>query len=157
MSGTFVPRSLILAGSLSLPGGIDRVFPLFSPAGERDWVPGWDPEFLWPPGVVWEEGMLFRTQEEKGPAVWVVTRLDPSAHAVTYHRVEAGRYVARVDVACRPVGQTRTEAEVRYTFVGLSDAGNREIEAMTPAAYEGKMARWKGWIEAFLRSQKGSA
>jgi hypothetical protein len=148
---SFVPRSVTLSGALSLPGAIDRVFPLFSPAGERDWVPGWDPEILWPPGVVWEEGMLFRTQEERGPAVWVVTRLDKASHAVTYHRVEAGRYVARVDVACRRLGERQTEATVRYTFVGLSETGNEDIAAMNDGAYEAKMARWKAWIEALLQ------
>jgi len=31
-------------------------------------VPGWDPELLHPPGVEWEEGLVFRTREESGGA-----------------------------------------------------------------------------------------
>ena len=151
----FAPQSSTLSGRIVLSGPVDGVFPLFSPAGEKDWVPGWDPEMLWPPGGPWQEGLLFRTQEEKGEAVWVVSQFDLGAHAVTYHRVEPGRYVARVDVACRPAGEGRTEAEVRYTFVGLSESGNAEIAAMSQPAYDEKMARWKGWIDALLQQRKG--
>jgi hypothetical protein len=87
----------------------------------------------------------------------VVTRLDQAARTVTYHRVEAGRYVARVEVACRGLGPEQTEAHVGYTFVGLSEVGNADIAAMSPGAYDEKMARWKGWIEAFLERTKGPA
>jgi hypothetical protein len=35
---------------------------------------------------------------------------------------------------------------VAYTFVGLSDAGNADIAAMSQEAYVEKMQRWRGWI-----------
>jgi hypothetical protein len=145
-----------MSGSVSLSGGFvleappEVAFELFSPLGEKLWVPGWNPELLHPPGVDWEQGQVFRTQEERGEAVWVVTALDRERHEVEYHRVEPGRYVARVRVRCRAAGLRQTEVGVAYTFVGLSEAGDRDIAAMSPAAYEEKMKRWQGWIDRHL-------
>ncbi len=148
----FVPAAVEHRGALTVEAPIDQAFSLFSPEGERAWVPGWDPELLHPPGAVWERGLLFRTQEETGEAVWVVTALDRDAHDVEYHRVEPGRYVARVRVRCAPSAAANgsTDVAVAYTFVGLSESGNAEVRAMTPEAYAGKMARWSRWIAGAL-------
>jgi hypothetical protein len=126
------------------------VFELFSPLGEKLWVPDWDPELLHPPGGVWERGLVFRTQEELGEAVWVVTVLDRERHEVEYLRVEPCRYVGRVRVQCQSRALQQTEVAVTYSFVGLSDAGNREIAGMSEAAYEQKMRRWQAWIASYL-------
>ena len=145
----FVPRSIELTGGFALAATPERCFELFSPLGEKQWVPGWDPELLYPPGATWERGLIFRTQEELGEAVWVVTALDRQRHEVEYHRVEPGRYVARVRVGCEARGQ-QTQVRVAYAFVGLSEAGNHEIAGMSAAAYEAKMKRWQTWIDGHL-------
>jgi hypothetical protein len=126
------------------------VFPLFSPDGERLWVPEWKPDMLHPPGAVWEEEMLFRTREESGDAIWVLTRLDPAAWRVVYHRVEPERYVARIEVRCTSVATRRTIVHTAYRFVGLSGRGNADIAAMTVSSYDAKMDRWAAWIAAHL-------
>ena len=107
-------------------------------------------ELIHPPGVSWERGLIFRTHEERGEAVWVVTTLDRDLHAVEYYRVEAGRYVGHVEVRCTDSAGSRTDVRVTYTFVGLSDVGNQDIAAMSPRAYEEKMRRWQGWITKHL-------
>lgn len=151
----FTPRSTKLAGTITLEGPVGAVFELFSPVGEKEWVPGWDPELLHPPGAVWEQGLIFRTKEEMGDAVWVVTRLDRDRHEVAYHRVEAGRYVARVTVRCSAVAERVTEASTEYEFVGLSERGNEEIAGMTEEGYAEKMARWTRWINEYLEARAG--
>ena len=116
-------------------------------------MPDWNPELLHPPGARWERGLVFRTQEELGEAVWVVTVLDRERHEVEYYRVEAGRYVATVRVHCQARDAQQTEVRVRYAFVGLSDAGNQEIAAMSQASFEQKMRRWQSWISGCLSGQ----
>jgi len=98
------PRTIELSGGFLVEGLAEDVFELFSPLGEKAWVPGWDPELLYPPGAAWERAQIFRTREKHGEAVWVVTLLDRSRLEVEYHRVEAGRWVARVRVSCSPQG-----------------------------------------------------
>lgn len=146
------PRSVELSGRFRTPCDVATAFELFSPLGEKLWVPGWDPELLHPPGRSWERGLVFRTREERGDAIWIVTALERQRHEVEYHRVEAGRYVARVMVGCRAVDGD-TEVEVRYVFVGLSEIGNDDIAAMTGAAFEEKMRRWQRWIARHLEER----
>ena len=75
--------------------------------------------------------------------------LDLVTLPVEYHRVEAGRYVARVQLHCSAAGP-KTDVRVTYAFVGLSGSGNEEIAAMSAQAFEEKMLRWRGWIERSL-------
>jgi hypothetical protein len=149
---TFTARSIELGGGFTLPMPPEAAFGFFSPLGEIAWVPGWDPELIHPPGVAWERGLIFRTREERGDAIWVVTALDRDRHEVEYYRVEAGRYVARVNVRCSATADGRTDVRVTYTFVGLSEVGNQDIAAMSEAAYDDKMRRWQGWITTHLSS-----
>ena len=69
-------------GKLVVRAPIERAFPLFSPPGELHWVPGWNPEFVEPPVSSWEEGQVFRTQEERGEAIWVGETLSPRDVAI---------------------------------------------------------------------------
>ena len=147
----FHARSVELRSGFTLPAPPDETFQLFSPLGEKAWVPGWDPELVHPPGASWERGLIFRTREERGDAIWIVTALDRERHEVEYFRVEAGRYVARVAVQCSLHAGGGTDVRVTYAFVGLSEAGNEDIAAMSGQAYEEKMRRWEGWIKGRLR------
>jgi hypothetical protein len=131
----FACRSVRLVGRITLRGPVDEVFQLFSPLGEKLWVPDWNPVLLHPSGLSWEEGLIFRTREEMGDAIWVVTRLNRAAHEVEYFRIEPARYVARIAVRCASVADQVTEASTVYKFVGLSEAGNGEIALTTQASY----------------------
>jgi len=148
--GEFMAGWREFTGHFSVHAPIKTVFELFSPLGERIWVAGWYPELLYPPDVSWGQGQIFRTQEEKGEAIWIVTELNREAHEVDYHRVEPHRYVARVRVKCTSAGDASTEVATAYTFVGLSREGNDEIVAMTVEAYAEKMNRWKQWIGQYV-------
>jgi hypothetical protein len=152
---TFVPRAFQAEGGFTVARPIAEVFELFSPLGEKRWVPGWSPEILHPPGASWEPGMIFRTREESGDAVWVVSHLDRAGHRVEYHRLEPGHYVARIVVSCAERGPGTTDIHTSYEYVGLSDRGNAEIAGMTAAAYAEKMQRWRRWIEE-LFTRRGS-
>jgi hypothetical protein len=71
---------------------------------------------------------------------------------VVYHRVEPGRYVVRIEVSCSQANAGDTAVSMVYSFVGLTDAGNQEINAMSQRAYEEKMARWTGWLNEHLQN-----
>jgi len=150
----FVPCTTTFRGRVLVAGEIGDVFPLFSPEGEKLWVPGWAPEYVHPDPAEtkWAEGQIFRTREEVGEAIWLVTRLDRARHRVEYHRVEPGRYVAHIAVHCRPFPIGGTDVSTAYSFIGLSETGNGEIDAMTQQAYDAKMSRWTEWIARHLES-----
>lgn len=152
----FVAAVNRLSGRFELDAPVAEAFPLFSPQGERGWVPGWSPEMLHPGEERWERGQIFRTIDAEGEVVWVISRLDETEHTVEYHRVEPGRYVARVEVRCRGIAPRRTEVSTEYAYVGLSEQGNREIESMSQEAYDAKMTRWAAWIGEHLERTAGT-
>ncbi len=147
---------LELAGSFTLPRAIDEVFDLFSPLGETLWVPGWSPELLHPPGASWERGLIFRTRDERGDAVWIVANLDRVAHQVECYRVEPERYVVRVSVRCAALDTPATVVHVQYAFVGLSEDGNAQLAGITPASCDETMQQWKRWIDTYFAGSTGS-
>jgi hypothetical protein len=148
---SFAAGTRIFAGEFTVKGLVDQVFSLFSPIGEKCWVPQWEPELLHPAGVAWERGLVFRTWEETGDAIWIVTELDRPGHKVEYYRVETSRYVARVEVDCRAFSGAETIVKTIYEFIGLSKVGNDQIATMTEANYKAKMTRWQNWINTYLR------
>jgi hypothetical protein len=156
-SGDRTTRSIALDGSLVVGAPIDAAFELFSPIGEKAWVPGWEPEIIHPPGATWERGLVFRTRDEGREVIWLVSALDRVLHEVEYHRVESGVHVARVRVACSVRSSRQTRVAVRYLFVGLSDVGNRQIALMTPGAHAERMRKWQGWIRGHLERHERRA
>ena len=44
----------------------------------------------------------------------------------------------------------KTEALVSYSYVGLSEAGNQKIDAMTQDAFDDRLADWQEWIGRHL-------
>ncbi len=147
----FEARTATLTGTIVLSAPVPEVFPLFSPLGEKGWVEGWNPEILFPRDAEWTEGMIFRTASGDGDEIWVVAELDLHAHLVVYYRTEPGRLVARVEVRCCALDGGRTEATTVYSYVGLSEMGNRVVAEWTNEAYRSKMERWEKNINDYLR------
>ena len=146
----FVAGTMTLTGAIILNADIDRVFRLFSPLGEKNWVTGWDPEILAPRGANWAPGMVFRTVSDGREEIWVIAELDTTAHRVVYFRIEPGRLVARVEVRCRQLVNHQTEAATLYSYVGLSALGNSEIAEWSDAAYRSKKEQWTRMINQYL-------
>lgn len=144
-------KSITLTGSLTVPAPVDRAFPLFSPLGEKDWVPGWAPELIHPEGAAWEKGLIFRTPDEEHDAVWVVTELDRAAHRVSYYRVEPFRLVATIRVECDAMSAGKTSVRVSYTFISLTPDGEAFIDQLSQPGFEAKMKQWQKWIEPVAR------
>jgi hypothetical protein len=67
-----------LGHSIVLADSIDRVFPLFTSAGEKLWVEGRDPEFLYPTSGETCDGMVFKTHHGGELTVLACVDWDPS-------------------------------------------------------------------------------
>jgi hypothetical protein len=93
------------SGTITVPLPPDEAITLFTPEGERAWVPGWDPHH--------HSATVFTTAE----TIWVV--LDAPEHTVRYARVTPGVHAGTVEVRCRPNGATTT-AEVTYDLTPLA-------------------------------------
>lgn len=124
---------------------------LFTPEGERAWVPGWDPEPIHAPGgSLSREGAVFRTTHGGEETVWLVQRVDPTQGAADYVRMTPGSRLGTVHVHCTDDGEGGTIVEVGYRLTALSPAGEEALDATTPEAFEADIRGWREAIEEFL-------
>lgn len=144
----FVPAHATRSATLHLDAPPARVFPLFEPEGERQWVSGWAPRYLWPADGAARVGTTFLTQHEGCETTWMLVVHDPGRQVI-YSRVTAGLTAVRVEVRCAPAGEG-TAATVRYDYVGLTPAGNASIAQMTEARYREWMKEWECAINTYL-------
>ena len=147
----FVAKSATHTATIHLHGALERVFPLFTPIGEKDWAPGWEPKIVFPAGPQAAEGMVFTVDEGKdGTAYWIITRYEPAAHRIAYANVLPGYLFNRIEIACRAVSDNQTDVTVTYQHTALNDAGNRFVEQVDDAHYQKRMAHWQYAIDHLL-------
>ena len=100
-----------LTGTIHVPLPPDRALELFTPEGEREWVPGWDPHHHSP--------TVFATDHGGSDTLWVITDQEP--RRMRYARVTPGVHAGTVEVRCRPeADDSRTRADVTYDLTELS-------------------------------------
>ena len=138
-------------------GPVDRVFPLFTPIGETQWVPGWHPEFLHPESTETREGMVFRTGQGSELTLWSCIAWDPAKCHVRYARVTPSSRFGFVDVVCREPSAGQKEAVVTYTFTALNDDGASYLTSLSNEAFIDMIDDWQVRIDKWLNENRLSS
>ena len=129
-----------LSGTVEVPLPPHEAVSLFTPAGERSWVPGWNPEF--PSGEETSPGTTFTTHE--GRTFWVIA--DATEDSMRYARITPGVHAGTVEVHCEAAGEG-TRAHVTYDLTGLADPATVDHFA---AGFPAMLAEWERLIAASL-------
>jgi hypothetical protein len=108
---------------------LQTAWPLFGAQQERDWAPGWDPEFVWPPQAVDQEGMVFRIRHGAKTAVWVNTSMDLAARRIQYVYVLADTLVTVITLHLS-ARQEGTHVAVTYDRTALDPSANDQVRDM---------------------------
>ncbi len=69
---------------------IEKLFPLFSPEGEKLWVPGWDYESV-SGSIELFEDYIFLTKNHdfaSTDAIWLVKKYEPDSYLAQFYKVE---------------------------------------------------------------------
>lgn len=139
-----------IGDGFELPLTARRAIELFTPEGERLWVPGWDPHY--PDGEGGEtDGTVFTTHAHDVATVWVIIGIDRARPAAAYARVTPGWHAGTVRVGCTDEGPDRCRVQVDYDLTALSDEGARHLDAYRPAAFAEMMQEWRSAIMASLQ------
>jgi hypothetical protein len=120
-----------LIGTIHVPLPPDKALELFTPEGERDWVPGWEPRH--------HSHTVFATGHGGSDTLWVITDHEP--RRMRYARVTPGVHAGTVEVRCHPDGED-TRADVTYDLTALSP------NALDPfvAGFDAMLAEWERMI-----------
>jgi hypothetical protein len=139
---------------ISVPLAADHAFPLFSPRGEQDWVPDWQPTYLSPETGETCVEMIFTTGSGDETTIWTCLEWEPRTRHARYLRTTPGSRVAFVDVVCREDGPAGTRVRVSYEFVALTRSGKDFMAAMTQQSFAVDIDLWAVLIRDHL-DEKG--
>ena len=129
--------------TISVPLPPDRALPLFTARGEREWVPGWQPEFPdGEPEQIEDEGTVFVTAHGGTATYWVVVA---RAHdGVRYARTTPGRSAGTVEVKLEAT-TAGSAAQVTYDLTALTPEGEHALEHFA-ANFDEEIAGWEELI-----------
>jgi hypothetical protein len=152
--GTLV-SSVKYTNTFQIGQPILNVFPLFSPEGEKYWVPGWSYENVMGTTELSEDYVFLTKSHDHGSkdAIWLVKRYDPDAHMVEFYRVEPGEKVGVVKVNCSEISPDKTEVEVSYKYLALSETGEHFMSKFTQVDYNEFIGKWKELLLDYFASK----
>jgi len=141
------------AGSFSVALPTGRAIELFTPEGERGWVPGWNP--VYPDRSASETpGTIFTTTANRVDTTWVIIGIDRAAGTAAYARTTPGHHAGIVRVHCEAAesdpGSFRVRVEYDMTLLEGADAA--ELRPYEPASFDAVMQEWQSLLEHHLGS-----
>lgn len=138
--------------SFQIDQPIEKVFPLFSPEGEKLWVPGWDYENVMDTADLHEDYVFLTKNHDHAStdAIWLVKKYAPESYFVQFYKVEPEDKVGIVTVQCTASGQTRTKIEVTYEYIGLSEKGNDFVSTFSLSEYRNFIAEWESLLVKYF-------
>ena len=131
----------------------DEAFQLFTPRGEREWAPGWDPSFPAPTRDDSEPGTVFETEAHGHRGTWLVTDR-VRGRRIAYAQVIPGDRAGSITVTLEPT-KTGSEVEVVYELTPLSKAGAHHLKQFVDG-YEDYLRSWQDAIAVCLHERAGT-
>lgn len=148
-------KSVSHATTFVLPVSVEQLFPLFSPEGEKQWVPGWEYNNIMGTTELTED-YVFLTQTHDhaaSEAIWLIKRYDPESYFIQFYKIEPDNKIGVISVDCTPLATDETEVEVAYKYIALSKRGETFVAEFTRRAYESFIAEWRELLMRYFRNQ----
>lgn len=114
------------SASFDIAQPVEGVFPLFSPEGEKRWVPNWDYENIAGATEI-SEDYVFLTRSHNHAstdAIWLVKRYMPKEWLIQFYRVGPEDKIGEVTVQCSRISDRTTHVEVAYQYIPPSVRSN---------------------------------
>jgi hypothetical protein len=153
MSPTFTAKRVSHTHTIRLNSVPERVFPLFTPDGEKKWAPGWDFELIYSSSGGPEENLIFTTAAHdhgQSGAIWIMSRYEPADYFIEYQRIEPGVKIGRIRITCQAGDQADTLATIEYVYTALSEQGNEFIDRFSDEEYVTFIDHWEKAINHYL-------
>ena len=150
-------QQVVRTGEFDLPCDADTAFPLFSPEGEREWVPGWDPIAVYPETIAFTANTVFRLGQGSEESVWTILEADSQSHSAEYVRIAPASHAARISVKIEPVSPNRSHVVVTYALTEFGGHTSNLMESFSEGAYAQRMRDWQRQISTCLEIRERAA
>jgi len=130
-----------------------RLFPLFSPEGEKLWVPGWDYENVIGKTALSEDYVFLTKTHDHGTtdAIWIVKKYDLESHFVQFYKIEPGDKIGIITVKCTETDPSKTNVQVTYEYLALSKSGEEFIAGFSESVYEEFIGEWQRLLSDYFK------
>ena len=134
---------------------IADIFPLFSPEGEKHWVPGWDYKNVMGTTELSDDYVFLTKTHDHGTsdAIWIVKKYDPKLHFVQFYKIEPGEKIGVVTVKCTELEASKTMIRVTYKYLALSKGGEEFITVFNESTYEEFIDEWQKFLTNYFKSK----
>ena len=134
---------------------IADIFPLFSPEGEKHWVPGWDYINVMGTTELSDDYVFLTKTHDHGTsdAIWIVKKYDPNLHFVQFYKIEPGEKIGVVTVKCTELEASKTMIRVTYKYLALSKNGEEFITVFNESTYEEFIDEWQKLLTNYFKAK----
>jgi hypothetical protein len=146
-------RQIKCTGGFELPCSAKKAFPFFSPEGERNWAPGWDPRPLFPDQILFRKDTVFLLGAGTDESIWTIVDVDWERYRAEYVRVAPASHMAHIFVNVAPQGDDRSQVSVSYVVTAFGENAAVQLEPFSERAYEVRMEDWRRQISASLATK----
>jgi len=148
-------KSMSHSRSFDMVVPIEELFPLFSPEGEKGWVPGWDYENVMGTTELSEDYVFLTRKHDHGTrdAIWIVKKYDPKSHVVQYYKIEPDEKIGVVTVECTELEAERTNVQVTYKYMALSATGEKFVSEFSEDVYDKFIGEWQKLLSNYFESK----
>ncbi|MEO8362317.1 MAG: hypothetical protein ABI672_19985 [Vicinamibacteria bacterium] len=134
-----------------LVAGSDRVFPLLCPVREADWIEGWDPIVVLSESGLAEPDCVFMTPGPTTPALWFITRHEPTDGYVEMIKITPDVTACRLTIQLTS-SDSACEATITYAHTSLGPQGDAFVAGFTEEFYEQFMRDWEARMNHYLKT-----
>jgi len=147
-------RSIKQSAGFDISQPVEQVFPLFSPEGEKRWVPNWDYKNIMGTTQLSEDYVFLTGSHDHASAgaIWLVKRYVPQEWLVQFYRVEPEDKVGVVTVQCSRISDRKTRVEVTYQYIPLSEKGRKFIDGFTIEFFKKFIGEWRDLLLRYFES-----
>jgi len=134
---------------------IGELFPLFSPEGEKHWVPGWNYENVMGTTDLSEDYVFLTKTHDHGTtdAIWIVKKYNPGSYFVQYYKIEPEEKIGVVTVKCTELGAAKTKVQVTYKYIALSRTGEKFVSEFSKTSYGEFIGEWQILLLKYFESK----
>ena len=157
ISQNFESKRISRTSIITLNAPLKKVFPLFGPIKEKEWADGWSPEIVYSNTNLLEEHMVFKIESHghgETDYTWIVTKYMPEQSLIEYTVFTMERFWFITIKCSKNNDNLKTDAEITYTYTGLTEKGNAINEKALQHMYSRDLKDWEEAINYYLKTGK---
>lgn len=134
-------------GSVHIDLPPDQTFPLFTAAGEKLWIDGWEPVMMTGENGQ-SRGTVFTTSVGGELTIWTVIESCEARGRLLYSRVAPASRAGLVEVVLAAEG-AGTRVEIDYALTALTEQGNAILGEFDHQAFATMLSMWNEKLSRF--------